>query len=73
MRLGFKITGHDDEAEKSAMKPVLTPDYYWCKEWKTWVLLYRDAEGNQVGDAEYFFRKSFLKKEIKERQVSNGR
>ncbi len=49
----------------------VVPDFYYCQEWKTWVLCWKDVEGNQVGDAEYFFRKSFLKKEIKERQKTS--
>lgn len=32
----------------------MIPDIFYDRQFRVWVLLWKDTEGNQVGDAEYF-------------------
>lgn len=46
----------------------MTIDYYYSKEWKCWLLLLKDEQGNQIGEAETYFTKKQLNKAIKEKK-----
>lgn len=30
---------------------------WWCKEWQSWGVSWQDAEGNQLGDSEWYHLK----------------
>lgn len=65
----MKIKGFDMDNQPDPL-PAVSVDCWYDQSARVWILTYKDAEGNQVGDAEYEYNRKLAAQHVDRMRAS---